>query len=573
MVQLLLEAGASVNCRDCSERTSLIHAVQNEFEETETIIKLLFEHGATDLGSCEGENALSLSRLCMNQKIYTMLLQHDKENRTLQLETQADITVIFQDKSATMKFGSLHDDPELASDTLYQKIAQGDVETLQGLLERQIDRVASAGFHWLKDLVDSGMDMHEIAELLVDVESQTPWKHYEPEATCSPPCSPFFHRSSCIDCASARPKASCKIREISTPPEQRDIIKRKIVEQLGFAGIVPVSRESAEWDGRVEFEQHGGLTTAFVSYSTVSSDTSVDSLLPQLKRIGSRIRKARDLMHTHGVCCDYFTILQRPSDIRTDSTVVLRHIDLTVILPLLIFLEQAMPGRIAQLNRLQNATDSFLALALPGLMAPLNFDVPETEVMNRISLALQALSVGLMSYIRGHAGPIEPFFLDTVIHNIVFLASGHIHRRSAEPQISANLADLTCMSRLTGGSVLTFGSLDEHVQALPFDLAATPEDVIDTWGPARLVMGKDWTGPDKVLSIEIGDGILSRPPPQVGEDAALARVFIERRIHGCFGRQTHFFIARTTAYRARRCQRCLSIDTAWQPRNRRRCLQ
>lgn len=230
VVQLLLEAGASVNCRDCSGRASLIHAVQNEFEETETIIKLLFEHGATDLGSCEGENALSLSRLCMNQKIYTMLLQHDKENRTLQLETQSDTTVIFQDKSATMKFGSLHDDPELTSDTLYQIIAQGDVETLQGLLERQIDRVASAGFHWLKDLVDSGMDMHEIAELLVDVESQTPWKHYEPEATCSPPCSPFFHRSSCIHCASARPKASCKIREISTPPEERDIIKRKIVE-------------------------------------------------------------------------------------------------------------------------------------------------------------------------------------------------------------------------------------------------------------------------------------------------------------------------------------------------------
>lgn len=125
--------------------------------------------------------------------------------------------------------------------------------------------MASTEFHWLKDLVDSGMDMHEIAELLVDVESQTPWKYYEPGATCSPPFSPFFHRSSCIHCASAIPKASFNVRETSPPPEQRDIIKRKVVEQLGFAGVVPISRDFAEWEGRVAFDQHEGLTTAFVS--------------------------------------------------------------------------------------------------------------------------------------------------------------------------------------------------------------------------------------------------------------------------------------------------------------------
>lgn len=215
-------------------------------------------------------------------------------------------------------------------------------------------------------------------------------------------------------------------------------------------------------------------------------------------------------MQTHGFCCDSFTILQRPSDIRRDSAVVLRHIDSTVILLLLNFLEQAMPGRIEKWNRLQDATDNFLALALPGLMAALDFDVlEEDEVMKRTSLALQVLSMGLLSYTRGHASPIEPFFLDTVIHNVVFLGSRHIHRWSAAPQISARLTGLTCMSRLTGGSVLTFGSHGGHTHTPPLDLTAYPADVIDTWGPARLVKGKDWSDPNRVLSIEIGDGILS----------------------------------------------------------------
>lgn len=88
VLQLLLDAGASVNARDHSGKTSLLLAVTMEYEQTEMILTLLFEHGAADLGSCKGENACTMSKLCANQRIYDMLLQHDKGNRAQKLETR-----------------------------------------------------------------------------------------------------------------------------------------------------------------------------------------------------------------------------------------------------------------------------------------------------------------------------------------------------------------------------------------------------------------------------------------------------------------------------------------------------
>lgn len=140
-----------------------------------------------------------------------------------------------------------HEDPKVTHDALHKLIVRSDIETLHRVLENKFYHVARGDFHWLKDMVDSGMNGREIAELLVDVETQTPWNYYEPEAKSSPPFSPFFHRSSCVHSAYSRRKVSFKLKEFSTPAEQRDTIKRQIIEQLGFAGVVPTSRDKSKW--------------------------------------------------------------------------------------------------------------------------------------------------------------------------------------------------------------------------------------------------------------------------------------------------------------------------------------
>jgi hypothetical protein len=63
--------------------------------------------------------------------------------------------------------------------TLQELIAKGAIDDVTEALEKDFNEVACGEFHWLHDLVDSGCEMREIAELLVDVEASTPWLYFD----------------------------------------------------------------------------------------------------------------------------------------------------------------------------------------------------------------------------------------------------------------------------------------------------------------------------------------------------------------------------------------------------------
>ena len=113
------------------------------------------------------------------------------------------------------------------------------------------------------------------------------------------------------------------------------------------------------------------------------------------------------------------------------------------------------------------------------------------EVLHLCSLAVQFLCLGFLSYTQAHSGAICPFFLDSPqkcieLHGNQDVMENHV-------QIRVELMDLSCMGDMLKSSVLAFSIQDAQrmtpsPKSYKFDLLASPEDLMDTWGPGRFVI-------------------------------------------------------------------------------------
>lgn len=137
------------------------------------------------------------------------------------------------------------------------------------------------------------------------------------------------------------------------------------------------------------------------------------------------------------------------------------------------------------------------------------------NVLYLCSLLSQALSLGFISYIQGHVGHLNLFFLDSPIERIC-LVGCHIMLEEY-PCLELSLKKLTCTGDMLNGPVLVFSKL-QLVQGVSqnlyndtpcrSDVLASLEDIIDTWGPAVLLGQILRTR--SAFAIAIRDGFLYR---------------------------------------------------------------
>lgn len=256
----------------------------------------------------------------------------------------------------------------------------------------------------------------------------------------------------------------------------------------GLAGITPSTRELENWNGAVMFEDN---TVALVTYA----HQDVSRVVSRVTDVLGLFLNALHCAQSVGLCCQSFTIFQQEtsrSNTTKDAVFNLHRIDFSMV--------KAVFDEIGSIIVRENAivTDTSATVALladifPGKpFFPDSGDGDALEYLQICCLSAQILTIGFLAYIQAHAGPLHPYFLDTPTTKIKLFG---VNSLSGQPTIEVTLRELTCLGDMLQSPVLVFG-MTESLTKLgrvtssewKYDVLASAEDVIDTWGPAQFIV-------------------------------------------------------------------------------------
>lgn len=129
-------------------------------------------------------------------------------------------------------------------------------------------------------------------------------------------------------------------------------------------------------------------------------------------------------------------------------------------------------------------------------------------MLNKCALASQILSLSVLSYTTAQVRLFHPEYLVDPLEELHLLG---LSTDNGSAHVVAELLDFTCMKDMLEEPVLVFkwssDDTSEQRHGTRYDLLATPEDIVDTWGPARFIA--DMSSPKSLWAIEIGGGTIS----------------------------------------------------------------
>ncbi|KAK3370543.1 hypothetical protein B0H63DRAFT_552590 [Podospora didyma] len=369
-------------------------------------------------------------------------------------------------------------------------------------IRRHFDEIVAGDYPWVKELRDIGLTDDEIARILLDQAVDAPWIFFEPQDVDSGVINENHHIPGCM---------------ISGIP-------RLIQALCGLAGVAPISRDRGKWNGSVCFlgtEQREVLEcqVSIVSPVELNEELPASAWSYRITRALERLYTAVSRVQAASLCCNSLTMLLQSKE--PGALVEMRRIYFSSINNLLHLLAgksgswETPPYKLPQ-------RESFLLLEiLSEILVPL-FDPDDfpkifadsaPAVLHYSALGVQMFCLAFLSYIQGHTRPLQPFFLDTAVDNIVLCG---IEPRLADRYgaVEAQFKSLSCVGDMLGGPVLCFSLIlpgtFQHKRAVDssvrYDLLASTEDMIDTLGPGNLMLSKQ--GPD-ILGIHLGGGVIS----------------------------------------------------------------
>ena len=412
-----------------------------------------------------------------------------------------------QYKTSLQKLASLRCSPQVLSSVM----RLGNVDAMRGLLERHFEAVATKEFEWLQELRGLGYGFYDIAELLLDDMNKSPWVFLKQPEPLGVSIRPDFHTSNCVH--QGGKKANLAPRLVTTILENTEDLRKIIAEHCGLAGVVPKSRDPKAWTGLVTFLDKG-RSTASITYDIVDSRRDlVSRVCEALQRfcgIASYLQK-KDL------CCDSFTVLRFASV--TGSTVIeLRTIafrlalDLYVVLQLLINNWES-PGLISRcLPRLNEIANEIICTICDANIPDNKDDIEFQSCLDKVSLAVQILTLGIYLYSQAHCGAVHPLFLTNPLSHVYLLGIQSPHQFYAKAHIRVAPYRLTCMAGVAGDVVNVFGS-PQFSEGLStdrvYDLLASPANLAETWDAWRLIMDASMSYERGIYAIEVGEGFIS----------------------------------------------------------------
>ncbi|PVH92905.1 hypothetical protein DM02DRAFT_698019 [Periconia macrospinosa] len=374
-------------------------------------------------------------------------------------------------------------------------------------------------YMWTVELLDIGYTDGQIVDLLFETVLDSPWIYFQPTATQYTAIDENHHLDGCIHQLHA-PLSHCfnGATVKSSQIDQEVLVRRHIEELCGLGGITP-SRETSSWNGSIQFEEQNSV--AFISYAyKIPITNTIGDVISHLIRVVEKFITAARTVQNAGFCCNSFTVLRRCSIDKhgTASQVKLVCLKFSLamaVLECLTTLETLHGGGAdldSELKCLLNA--SYNILVPIGFVQ--NLSKSGTDLLQHVfhiaSLAIQYLCIGFLSYSQAHIGHIQPFFLDTTLQQIMLL--GMSTSTESNAYLQGYLVRLTCLDGMIQNPVFVFCEMGSESSQFTqtnerFDVSASLEDVLDTWGPGELVFTGQHT--NSPFAIKLSGGYIQHP--------------------------------------------------------------
>lgn len=472
-------------------------------------------------------------------------------NYPSRLSKQSNQLVSKTDTSEPGRYILAKFESEPTAKLLRELLNLGDVSSVEKLLAQHMEAVATGEFHWLNELVKLGYEPKDIAILLIQEEADTPWITIQ-DLTDKPWITiqdltvdsqanlgkSWVHQPDCVHTGGTQVDLA-KISIEGHKPTQSihlEHVKEMVASYCGLAGIIPISGTREQWIDLVEFDD-GDPGQATISFRPAADDTLTMSTRFQEDLSATHSALYRlvitiSWLHARGFCCISFTIFRKPRTVQTEA-IELVQIPFELISELFnnisslhsnapiatkwehglvrITVAAATAQRVLNLiygdSHAESSTNKF---------ATFNASKDPASLAHHIcAIATQSLCLGLLSYSNAHVSPIQPCFLTRAIKTINLLGTNP-GQSLTDVTHHFDSVDLTCFGSMVGHPVMVFSSKSKlwnepHLTSR-YNVLASPEDIIDTWGPGRFVVDPTTTAlsaKSSIYALEIGGGILA----------------------------------------------------------------
>lgn len=388
---------------------------------------------------------------------------------------------------------------------LSEALKSRDLRVVQRFLNKNFDTAATSDYAWLRELDEAGYSLSEIAELLLENISDSPWIHFTPRVRTESSLRTNFHIPDCAhqtNLSTEPPSVLYSDQLPSYPFPLRTDVCRLVQELCGIGGVVPFSKDMSTWDGRVTFEEQSSVSV--ITYATDSAVTpqSRNDLVVRISNVLTNFCTAAAAVQSAGLCCDSFTVLLRKED-----CLELRRLDFCHALTMSSNINLALQNKDteAAIQRCLQSSEYILG----ELRMPIA-NTTSGAGLHYCALAAQFLCSAFLSYVQAHVGSIGPFFLDKPLQKMALLGN---QCELGDFAIYAGLVELTCFAEMTQQPVFAFSSRATSQEAglgsrtSRYDVLTSPEDCLDTWGPGYFVHNKAY--PSNIHAIAMGGGFVS----------------------------------------------------------------
>ena len=402
--------------------------------------------------------------------------------------------------------------------SLAEVLKGANIHILERFLNKRFQELVTSDYEWLLELEETGYSRREMAEILMADARDSPWITFESQNIDPCQIQVDKHVSKCPHIFPGRTADGLSATVCDSTTKLANPESIRIIEQLcGLGGVIPRKEDDELWKSQVVFEDD--FATSKISYEIWLDTETPRHIVWAMSQVLTRFCTAAALAQAEGICCDCFTVLASSCDVfdpgeGTNGILELRQIKLKLAVRLLQALE--MMQVFDEIPFVKYSNCAYRAQDILG--CPRNRPTSLSESLHYCALATQFLCVMFLSYIQGHVGPLDPFFLGAVQQKIVLLGSVSLGCRLSESIfLECALVELTCLGDMIRKPVLSFQICSGHRSAVrknKYDVSASFDDFLDTWGPASLVYHRSHR--DRILAIRIGGGYVF----QQGNDRA-----------------------------------------------------